>query len=84
MTMCAGTGSTSRRAGAVHHPIRDGDEVRLEPRPLPDLLMHYLLRKAKGSELAAKYEVDHQLRFCGPERHAAPDAALVTAGVRTA
>ena len=47
----------------MHHPIRDGDDVRLEPLPLPDLLMYYLLRKAKGSELAAKYEVDHQLQL---------------------
>ena len=37
--------------------------VRLETRPLPDLLMYYLLRKAEGSELAAKHEVDHQLRL---------------------
>jgi hypothetical protein len=25
--------------------------------------MYYLLQKAKGSELAAKYEVDHQLQL---------------------
>lgn len=55
--------ASSRRAGDVHRPIRDGDSVRLEPRPLPDLLMYYLLRKAEGSELAAKYEVDHQLQL---------------------
>jgi L-ascorbate metabolism protein UlaG (beta-lactamase superfamily) len=55
--------ASSRRAGAVHHPTRAGDDVRLEPRPLPDLLMYYLLRKAKGSELAGKYEVDHQLQL---------------------
>jgi hypothetical protein len=62
MTTSAGTGSTSatharsffsvrassRRAGAVHHPIRDGDEAPLDPRPLPDLLMYYLLRKGEG------------------------------------
>ena len=44
-------------------PLRDGDDVRLEPHPLPDLLMYYLLRKAEGSELAAKHEVDHQLQL---------------------
>jgi hypothetical protein len=54
--------ASSRRAGAIHQPVRDGDDVRLETRPLPDLLMYYLLRKAEGSELAAKHEVDHQLR----------------------
>ena len=37
--------------------------ARLEPRPLRDLLTHSLLRKAKGSDLAAKYEVDHQLQL---------------------
>ena len=37
--------------------------MRLEPHPLPDLLIHYLLRKAEGSELAAKHEVDHQLQL---------------------
>ena len=36
--------------------------MRLETHPLPDLLMHYLLRKAEGSELAAKHEVDYQLQ----------------------
>jgi hypothetical protein len=37
--------------------------VRVETRPLPDLLIYCLLRKAKGSELAAKHEVDHQLQL---------------------
>ena len=55
--------ASSRRSGEVRQPVRDGDGVRLETRPLPDLLMYYLLRKAEGSELAAKHEVDHQLRL---------------------
>jgi L-ascorbate metabolism protein UlaG (beta-lactamase superfamily) len=55
--------ASSRRCGEVRLPVRDGDGVRLETRPLPDLLMYYLLRKAEGSELAAKHEVDHQLRM---------------------
>lgn len=55
--------ASSRRAGEIHQPVRDGDDVRLETRPLPDLLMYYLLRKAEGSDLAAKHEVDHQLQL---------------------
>ena len=55
--------ASSRRADVIHQPVRDGDDVRLEPHPLPDLLIHYLLRKAEGSELAAKHEVDHQLQL---------------------
>ena len=35
--------------------------VRLERRALPDLLMHYLLNAAPGSELAAKHYVDRQI-----------------------
>jgi hypothetical protein len=53
--------ASSRRSGEVRQPVRDRDGVRLETHPLPDLLMYYLLRKAEGSELAAKHEVDHQL-----------------------
>jgi hypothetical protein len=34
----------------------------VEPRPLPDLLMYFVLQVAEGSDLSAKHEVDHQLR----------------------
>ena len=61
-----------RRAGVIHQPVRDGDDVRLETHPLPDLLMYYLIRKAEGSELAAKHEVDHQLQLL---RAASPGGA---------
>jgi L-ascorbate metabolism protein UlaG (beta-lactamase superfamily) len=55
--------ASSRRTGAVHHPVRADDRVRLEPRQLPDLLMYYLIQKAEGSELSAEQEVDHQLHL---------------------
>jgi hypothetical protein len=41
---------------------READGVTVEPRPLPDLLMYYVLQIAEGSDLSAKHEVDHQLR----------------------
>jgi hypothetical protein len=60
--------ASSRRTGDTHHLARRGDEVRLEARPLPDLLMYYLLQEAEGSELSAKYEVDHQLQLLRNQR----------------
>jgi len=45
-----------------------GDDVRLEPRRLPDPLMDYVLRKAKGAEL-------RQLRGRPPARPAAARGA---------
>jgi hypothetical protein len=68
----------------VHRPVRDSDTVRQEPRPLPDLLMYYLLRKADGSELAAKYEVDHRLQLLRDRDVARRGGVLVTPGVRSA
>ena len=70
---------SSRRAGAVYQPIRDGDDVQLESGPLPDRLMYHLLPKVKGSQLAAKHEVDHQLQLLRAgtprgARHGADDA----------
>jgi len=57
--------ASSRRSGSVHRPVRDGGDVRVEARPLPDLLMYYLLQAAEGSELSAKHEVDYQLSMIG-------------------
>jgi hypothetical protein len=54
--------ASSRRFGTVRQLRRDADEVRVEPRPLPDLLMYFVLQVAEGSDLSAKHEVDHQLR----------------------
>lgn len=48
----------SRRSGTVYDLAAEGRHVRLERRPLPDLLMHYLLNVMEGSEVAAKRQVD--------------------------
>lgn len=47
--------------GGVRNGIVWARPVRLERRALPDLLMHYLLNVAPGSELAAKHYVDRQI-----------------------
>ncbi len=57
--------ASSRRTGTVYALARDADDVQLEPRPLPDLLMYYLLRVTTGSETAARTEVDRQLEALG-------------------
>jgi hypothetical protein len=54
--------ASSRRFGAVRQLRRDADGVHAEPRPLPDMLMYFVLHVAEGSDLSAKHEVDHQLR----------------------
>jgi hypothetical protein len=46
--------------------------------------MYYLLRKADGSELAAKYEVDHRLQLLRDRDVARRGGVLVTPGVRSA
>lgn len=51
----------SRRFTTLYHLTRAGDAVSVEPKPLPDLLMHYLLNVAEGSEGAAKELVDRQI-----------------------
>jgi UDP-MurNAc hydroxylase len=51
----------SRRYETLHTVAAAGRDVRLERRVLPDLLMHYLLNVAVGSELAAKDYVDRQI-----------------------
>ncbi|MFQ5984093.1 MAG: MBL fold metallo-hydrolase, partial [Alphaproteobacteria bacterium] len=51
----------SRRFTTLYHLAREGGAVRVEPEPLPDLLMHYLLNVAEGSERAAKDLVDRQI-----------------------
>ena len=51
----------SRRYATLCTLRRDGDAVGVEPRPLPDLLMHYLLNVAEGSEVAAKELMDRQI-----------------------
>lgn len=51
----------SRRYQTLYVVSTAGSEARLQRRPLPDLLMHYLLNVAAGSELAAKHYVDRQI-----------------------
>ena len=48
----------SRRFGTLYDLTAEGRQVRLNRRPLPDLLMHYLLNVMEGSEVAAKRQVD--------------------------
>ena len=48
----------SRRYGTLYNLTARGRQVRLDRRPLPDLLMHYLLNVMEGSQVAAKRQVD--------------------------
>jgi hypothetical protein len=48
----------SRRSGTLYDLTAERRQVRLDRRPLPDLLMHYLLNVMEGSEVAAKRQVD--------------------------
>ena len=43
----------SRRHGTVYRLARAGQQVALEPVPLPALLIHYVLNVSEGSEEAA-------------------------------
>jgi hypothetical protein len=45
----------------VYTLARDEARVALEARRLPDLLMYYLTYVMKGSEVAARTEIDQQL-----------------------
>lgn len=51
----------SRRYETVYAIATVGGHVQLERRVLPDLLMHYVLNAASGSELAAKHAVDREI-----------------------
>lgn len=51
----------SRRHEALYTITTVDGRVQLERRALPDLLMHYLLNVAPGSDLAAKHYVDRQI-----------------------
>lgn len=53
--------ASSRRYGSARRLVDEGGRVALESRPLPDLLMYYVLRVAEGSELSPRHEVDRQL-----------------------
>jgi UDP-MurNAc hydroxylase len=60
----------SRRYETLYVASAAGREVRLQRRVLPDLLMHYLLNVAAGSELAAKHHVDRQIAALSPNASA--------------
>jgi len=52
----------SRRGQLAYLLRRDDDQTVLDRVAVPDLVMHYLLNVAPGSELAAKHHLDRQLR----------------------
>jgi hypothetical protein len=52
----------SRRSQLAYRVRRDNQQTLLDRVTLPDLLMHYLINVAPGSELAAKHHLDSQLR----------------------
>jgi len=52
----------SRRFTTLYRLSKEGEKVHLEPKTLPDLLMHYLLNVSEGSEFSAKQHVDLQLQ----------------------
>lgn len=51
----------SRRYDTLYAASAVSGRVRLERRTFPDLLMHYLLNVAAGSEVAAKRYIDRQI-----------------------
>ena len=52
----------SRRDQLCYRVRRDDQRAVIDRAPVPDLLMHYLINVAPGSELAAKHHIDRQLR----------------------
>ena len=52
----------SRRFGAVYDLIEEEDNVKIQPKMLPDLLMHYLLNESPQSHLAARHQIDREVR----------------------
>lgn len=58
----------SRRFTTLHELERPGNEVRVDPDALPDLLMHFLLNVAPGSDTAARRHVDLELEALSGRR----------------
>ena len=52
----------SRRFGAVYDLIEADNNVKIQPKLLPDLLMHYLLNESPQSHLAARHQIDREVR----------------------
>lgn len=48
----------SRKSSTLYALAKDADGVKVEPRPLEDLLGHYLQWKAKGADMALKQRLD--------------------------
>jgi hypothetical protein len=55
----------SRRSSVLYQTSANGDKLDLQPIVLPDLLMHYMLNVAPGSEVAARRRVDLELAALG-------------------
>jgi hypothetical protein len=59
----------SRKSSTLYTLARSGDEVKVEPKQLNDLLDYYLRWKAKGADMALKRLLDLQLRpYVGASR----------------
>ena len=58
----------SRRFTTLYELERKGESVRLRPLAPPDLLMHYLLNVAPGSQTAARRRVDLELEAIARRR----------------
>jgi hypothetical protein len=52
----------SRRFSTLYALTGTAADVKVEPKPLEDLLGYYLLRKARGADMALKQRLDFQLR----------------------
>jgi hypothetical protein len=65
--MCA---HNSRRLTTLYGLGYTDDHLCLEPLALPDLLMHYILHVAPGSESAARQRIDLEVEALERSRNA--------------
>lgn len=49
------------RAYSRRYATHDDNQVRAEPRPFPDLLIHFLAKKIEGWEYAGRDAVDKEI-----------------------
>jgi hypothetical protein len=54
----------SRKFSTLSALSKADGEVKVETKPLEDLLGYYLVRKAKGADMALKQRLDFQLQPC--------------------
>ena len=52
----------SRRSGTVYDLSEGDNKVKIQPKMLPDLLMHYLLNESPQSHQAARHQIDREVR----------------------